>query len=83
MTDMVDEKTIARMFEVHPRTVRRWRERGLIPAYATPTGRIRYRVAEIVAAQLAERVRKCPQMPSYAHFDDSPPSVNFGPGGIQ
>ena len=82
MSDLVDEKTIARLFEVHPRTVRRWRERGLIQAYATPSGRVRYLAAEVLAGIGAAGVRFCPQMPSYAPSGSNSDRDSFANGGI-
>lgn len=62
--DFFDEKAAARIAEVHPRTLRRWRERGMIAWYRTPTGRIRYRIEDLLAAIEQERVPanslKCP-----------------------
>lgn len=37
----------ARMFRVHPRTVRGWIDRGLLPVIRTPTGRIRVSYMEV------------------------------------
>lgn len=54
--DFFDEKAAARIAEVHPRTLRRWRERGLVAWYRTPTGRIRYRLEDLLAAVEQERV---------------------------
>lgn len=47
--ELLDEKAAARLFGVHPRTLRRWRERGLIEYVLTPTGRIRYLFSEVLA----------------------------------
>jgi DNA-binding transcriptional MerR regulator len=48
--DFYDEKAAARIAEVHPRTLRRWRVQGLVASYRTPTGRVRYRLEDLVAA---------------------------------
>ena len=68
--DLFDEKAAARIAEVHPRTLRRWRERGLIACYQTPTGRIRYKLEDLMIAVSEQRmpsnVRICPQTPSSA-----------------
>ncbi|MEL7736989.1 MerR family transcriptional regulator [Citromicrobium bathyomarinum] len=36
------EKQVARMYDVHPDTVRSWRKKGLIGFRQSPTGRIAY-----------------------------------------
>lgn len=66
--DYFDEKAAARILEVHPRTLRRWRQRGLVACSRTPTGRVRYRIEDLMQATRSERidVRKCPQVPSNA-----------------
>jgi DNA-binding transcriptional MerR regulator len=55
-TDFFDEKAAARIAEVHPRTMRRWRERGLVTCYRTPTGRIRYRLDDLLVAVSQQRM---------------------------
>lgn len=46
--ELFDEKAAARVLNVHPRTLRRWRDRGLIKYLLTPTGRIRYLYSELL-----------------------------------
>lgn len=46
--ELFDEKAAARVLNVHPRTLRRWRDRGLIKYLLTPTGRIRYLSSELL-----------------------------------
>lgn len=72
MADLYDEKAAARVVGVHPRTVRRWRDAGLLAFYRTPTGRIRYKLEDLIAATTIERVepangRACPPLSADAH----------------
>jgi len=65
--EYIDEKAAARITDVHPRTLRRWRLAGKVAYYLTPTGRIRYRIDDLIEASKYRRrpanVRKCPQVP--------------------
>lgn len=62
--DMFDEKAAARIVGVHPRTLRRWREASHVAFYRTPTGRVRYQLADLVKLASHARVpangRECP-----------------------
>ena len=70
MDDLYDEKAAARVAGVHPRTVRRWRKAGLLAFYRTPTGRVRYRLEDLIEATTIERVsafgRECPPLAASA-----------------
>lgn len=54
--DFYDEKQAARIADVHPRTLRRWREKGLVACYRTPTGRVRYRLEDLLTVVSHVRV---------------------------
>lgn len=53
-----DEKAAARILGVTPKTLSRWRKAGLVGHYRTPTGRIRYRLDDLLAVQRQGRVPK-------------------------
>jgi excisionase family DNA binding protein len=58
MTDqLLTNREVAAWMRVTPRTVERWRERGQVAFTRTPTGRIRYRRADILAALEATPAR--------------------------
>ena len=44
---LVSEKTAAFVLNVHTRTLRRWRQKGDLPYYLTPGGRIRYEDSDL------------------------------------
>lgn len=55
-TEYFDEKAAARIVDIHPRTLRRWRERGRVAYFRTPTGRVRYRLPDLLSAAQSERI---------------------------
>lgn len=49
MANMLTVQEVARLLHIHPNTLRRWSNRGLIKAYRiTPRGDRRYRRQEII-----------------------------------
>ena len=65
-SEFFGEKAAARILDVHPRTLRRMRSRGLVAHYRTPTGRVRYKLEDLIEASRVERVpasgRECPHL---------------------
>lgn len=67
-----DEKAAARILSVSPKTLSRWRKAGMVSHYRTPTGRIRYRLDDLLRVQRAGHIaaqeamssngRLCPQL---------------------
>ncbi len=67
-----DEKAAARILAISPKTLSRWRKAGLVSHFRTPTGRIRYKLDDLLRIQRAGHVaadtsvssngRLCPQM---------------------
>lgn len=51
-----DEKAAARILNVAPRTLRRWRKAGHVGYHVTPGGRVRYSVDQLLELQSASRV---------------------------
>jgi excisionase family DNA binding protein len=51
-----DEKAAARILNVAPRTLRRWRIDGKVSHHRTPGGRVRYSTDQLLELQLAGRV---------------------------
>lgn len=58
-TEILTRAQVAALFGVHPGTVSKWLEAGLIPAFSTPAGSTRYYRADIeafLASSTRERV---------------------------
>lgn len=45
--DLVSIAEAAKIADVHPNTLRRWSDTGLIPLYRTPSNRRRFKVADL------------------------------------
>lgn len=56
LTDMVTDHVVAELCGVRRRTVQRWRERGVGPAYHLCEGAVRYHVNDVTAWLRARRV---------------------------
>jgi hypothetical protein len=61
--DFYGEKAAARILQVHPDTLRRYRSQGRIPFYRSSTGRVGYTFADLMAFALAQRVEAALPMP--------------------
>lgn len=58
----LDERELADMLGVSPRTLRRWREGGSGPPFVAAGGRVRYRLASVERwAQQREQTRTVPR----------------------
>ena len=57
LEQLLTEAQVAEWLQVTPRTVERWRERGQVAFTRTPSGRIRFRRADIEAALHATPAR--------------------------
>lgn len=72
--DFYDEKAAARILTVHPRTLRRMRKQRKLDYYRTPSGRIRYRLDDLLKAAKIEHfpaiVRDCPHLAASAPYAD-------------
>ena len=55
-SDLIDEKTAARILSVTPRTLRRWRLEGKISYHRLPGGRIRYSPDQLIDFKRSCRV---------------------------
>lgn len=70
--DFYDEKAAARILTVHPRTLRRMRKQRKLEYYRTPSGRIRYRLDDLLKAAKIEQfpaiVRDCPHLAASAPY---------------
>jgi hypothetical protein len=61
--DFYGEKAAARILQVHPDTLRRYRSQGRIPFYRSSTGRVGYTFADLMAFALAQRVEAALPLP--------------------
>lgn len=61
--DFYGEKAAARILQVHPDTLRRYRSQGRIPFYRSSTGRVGYTFADLMAFAMAQRVEAALPMP--------------------
>ena len=60
--EMLTEKEAARVLKMHPDSLRRWRKRDpKLPYYTTLTGRIYYRLEDLVKCATPKRVEREPQ----------------------
>ena len=46
--ELLSEKAAARILQLHPDTLRRWRKAGRVRYCTTATGRVRYRLQDLV-----------------------------------
>lgn len=69
MAELMQVRESARALGVSENTIRRWEERGLIPAVRLPSGVRRFRRADIEAAQ----ARMYEGLPPLAESDDVVP----------
>ncbi|WP_310498091.1 helix-turn-helix domain-containing protein [Sandarakinorhabdus sp.] len=58
--ELFGEKAAARVLQVHPCTIRRWRREGRITFYRSSTGRITYTFADLMAFAMSQRVEPVP-----------------------
>ena len=57
---MLTTRDVARIFDVHPTTIRRWCEQGKIKAYRTgPGGARMFKREDIAVAYLDRSIRHC------------------------
>lgn len=59
-SDFYGEKAAARILQVHPDTLRRYRSQNLIRFYRSATNRICYTLEDLLAFKVARRVEETP-----------------------
>lgn len=74
--DLLSEKAAARVLGRHPRTLRRWRETDKVAYFRTCSGRILYRIEDLVAAVRSELVIPAAPGPATAAGDRAAMSPN-------